>query len=59
MASQLDEALAQRVCAHAFNTLTFDKRETTNLFLDDRIYDTGEKIGPAHQKIVAQALSSE
>jgi hypothetical protein len=57
MATQLDEAVAQRVCAHAFNTLTFDKREMTNLHLDDRIYNEGETIGPVHQKIFAPRTS--
>jgi hypothetical protein len=53
----LDEALAQRVRAHAFGTLSFDRREKVNLYLDDRIYDEGETIGPAHQKIVAPRQS--
>src|SRR5262249_9895005 len=53
----LNETLAHRVRAHAFGTLTFDRREMVNLYLDERIYNQGETIGPAHQEIVAQRPS--
>jgi hypothetical protein len=57
MPTQIPEPTAQRVRAHAFNTLTFDKRQTTNLYFDDRTYNAGETIGPAQQRIVAQQQS--
>jgi hypothetical protein len=46
--------LFQRVRAHAFQSLSFDKRETTNLHLDEHIYQEGETIGPELQKIITR-----
>jgi hypothetical protein len=57
MATRPDESVLQSVRVHAFNSLSFDKREKTNLHLDDRIYHQGETIGPEFQKIVAQRPS--
>jgi len=57
MADQDNDRVLGRVRAHAFNSLPFDKRETTNLHLDERIYKEGEKIGPEFQKIVAKKPS--
>jgi hypothetical protein len=57
MATRPDETVLQRVRAHAFNSLSFEKRQKTNLHLDDRVYNEGETIGPEFQKIVAQRPS--
>lgn len=46
-----------RVRNDAFGRLSFRQRETTNLHLDERIYDRGETIGPRRQKIVAEHSS--
>ena len=43
----------QRVQAHAFSNLSFEKQETTNLHLDGHVYKKGELIGPAFQEISA------
>ncbi len=47
----------ERVRAHAFNQLSFRKRERTNLYLDEQIIQPGEMIGPSRQKIVAKVPS--
>jgi hypothetical protein len=57
MADTGRDQLLQRVRAHAFSSLPFDKREKSNLYLDERIYQEGEKIGPEFQKIIAQRPS--
>jgi hypothetical protein len=57
MADVGKDQILQRVRTHAFNSLPFDRREKTNLHLDEHIYKEGEKIGPAFQKITAQKPS--
>jgi hypothetical protein len=57
MATSREEQVLQRVRVHAFNSLSFDKRETTNLHLDEHIYEEGETIGPEFQRIVAKKPS--
>ncbi len=46
-----------RMRAHAFNSLDWQKRQITNLYLDRKIYEKGEKIGPEFQKLVASRRS--
>jgi hypothetical protein len=53
MAVKRDSQRLQRVQAHAFGSLSFDKQETTNLHLDTQVYKKGESIGPGFQKIIA------
>jgi len=57
MANEREEQVLQRVRTHAFSTLSFDKRETTNLHLDEHVYEKGETIGPEFQKIAADRSS--
>src|SRR6266567_2051299 len=57
MADERNEQILHRVRTHAFSTLTFDKRETTNLHLDEHVYEKGERIGPEFQEIVADRPS--
>jgi hypothetical protein len=57
MSAQVDDRLFARVRAHAFRTLSFAQQDTTNLYLDERIYEAGETIGPHFQRIVAQRPS--
>jgi hypothetical protein len=52
MAITRENPLFQRVRAHAFCSLSFEKQETTNLHLDEHVYKKGETIGPEFQKIV-------
>jgi hypothetical protein len=46
-----DSSVLKQVRIHAYESLSFEKRQTTNLHLDKHIYQAGEKIGPAFQKI--------
>jgi hypothetical protein len=48
---------AARIRAHAFNSLTPERRQRTNLYLDQRIYEKGETLGPAFQKLVVPKRS--
>jgi hypothetical protein len=54
MSSNQNEALFDRVRTHAFQQLSWQRRQTTNLHLDRRIYRAGEPIGPKRQRIVAE-----
>jgi hypothetical protein len=54
MSAPRDDAVFQRVRTHAFNSLSFETRETTNLHLDEHIYEEGEQIGPEFQNVVAE-----
>src|SRR5688572_3965255 len=40
-----------RVREHAFSTLSVRQRTRTNLYVDERIYESGETIGPRRQEI--------
>lgn len=51
------KTLFDRVRTHAFLHLPWEKRQTTNLYLDERIYSAGEVIGPKRQNIVAERPS--
>jgi hypothetical protein len=53
MPDSKEDQLLHRIRTHAFSRLPFNKRETTNLHLDEHVYKEGEKIGPEFQKIVA------
>jgi hypothetical protein len=57
MPDERQDRILQRVRAHAFDTLAYDKRATTNLYLDEHTYEQGQSIGPASQKIVARRPS--
>jgi hypothetical protein len=49
--------ILESVRQHAVRQLPYAKQQTTNLHLDSRIYNQGETIGPAFQKIVADRPS--
>ena len=46
--------LIDRVQENAFSTLTRQQRASTNLFIDERVYRSGEAIGPPMLEIVAE-----
>ena len=45
------------VRVNAFRQLPWSRIQTTNLYLDERIYETGDLIGPPHQNIHADRRS--
>jgi hypothetical protein len=47
----------ERVREHAFKTLLFKQRETTNLYFDERVYREGDVIGPKRQGVVAECAT--
>jgi hypothetical protein len=51
------EVVFKQVTDHAYNNLAPQKRQTTNLYLDRRVYQKGEKLGPESQKIVVEKPS--
>ena len=51
------DSIDDRIRAHAFNSLPFDRRLTSNLYLDHRIYKKGVVLGPAFQKIIVSRTS--
>ncbi len=57
MEAEINERTLRTVQTHAFERLTYAQRETTNLHVDMHIYQTGENIGPAFQKITASKPS--
>lgn len=57
MATRPDDAAFERARTHAFANLSYEKRGKTNLYLDEHVYEEGEKIGPEIQKIVARRPS--
>lgn len=57
MPTERQEHVLQRVRLHAFENLPFHMRETTNLHLDEHIYEKGEHIGPAFQKAIVEKPS--
>jgi hypothetical protein len=57
MPTQKNDRLFARVRAHAFRSLSLAQQDTTNLHVDERIYEAGETIGPPFQRIVAQRPS--
>jgi len=58
MPDSKEDQLLHRIRTHAFSRLPFNKRETTNLHLDEHVYKEGEKIGPEFQKIWPPGLAS-
>jgi Peptidase C13 family len=46
-----------RVREHAFSALSLRQRTGTNLYLDERIYQSGETIGPRRQQITTRRPS--
>jgi hypothetical protein len=55
--AKLTPDILNRVRNDAFERLSFRQRETTNLHLDERIYDKGETVGPRRQEIIAERPS--
>ncbi len=53
MPSKITRSVLKNVQGHAYERLSFAQRETTNLHLDTSIYQKGEVIGPAFQKVAA------
>lgn len=47
----------ERVRGRAFESLPFKKRNTTNLYFDERIYQKGDVIGPKRQGVVAECAT--
>src|ERR1041385_4945874 len=45
------DRVLQKVREHAFSTLNAENRQTTNLHIDEKIRNKGEKLGPEFQKI--------
>lgn len=43
----------EKIRIHALNRLSHATRQTTNLYIDHRLYKKGTKLGPAFQKIAA------
>jgi hypothetical protein len=58
---QLEEPVNERIHdlirAHAFSSLAPEQHLTTNLYLDTRAREPGEKLGPDFQKIVTEQKS--
>jgi hypothetical protein len=48
-----EQQIHDSIRAHAFSRLTADQRLSTNLYLDERERQKGEKLGPEFQNIVA------
>src|SRR6185436_1782733 len=46
-----------RVREHAFSLLSLRQRTRTNLYADERVYDSGETIGPRRQQITTKRPS--
>ena len=57
MATKKNEELFDRVRTHAFQSLHAAKKQTTNLYLDQKVYEKGAKLGPEFQKIVVDKPS--
>ena len=57
MANISENDQVARIRLHAFNSLDFRRRQTTNFYLDQRIYEKGDAIGPTFQKLVASRRS--
>ncbi len=57
MPDNQQEAVFQQISSHAFGNLSAQQRLTTNLFLDRRVYQKGEKLGPEFQNIVVDKPS--
>ncbi len=57
MANIDDNDRIAQIREHAFNSLDWRNRELTNLYLDRKIYEKGEKRGPAFQKLIAPKRS--
>jgi len=57
MATRKRSPAFDRIRTHAFNQLDWQRRQATNLYLDERVYEAGEMIGPRRQKIVADRQS--
>jgi hypothetical protein len=51
------EETLQKIRTHAFAELSLQQRYTTNLYLDERVHEKGEHLGPAFQKIVVDRPS--
>jgi Peptidase C13 family len=52
-----DNQVFERIRAHAYNSVPAVLIQTTNLYLDRRVREKGETLGPAFQKIIADESS--
>jgi|SRR5579859_3201516 len=52
MSAQDTNPLLQRIQTHAYDQLSFEQQARTNLYLDARVIQPGETIGPRRQQIV-------
>jgi hypothetical protein len=57
MATPTSSAILDRVRYHAFQQLAWEKRQKTNLYLDARIFESGERIGPRREETVVDRPS--
>jgi hypothetical protein len=57
MARKAQDEIFGAVQEHAFRTLPAERRQTTNLLLDHRVYEKGEKVGPEFQRITVDRPS--
>ncbi|HVM48814.1 MAG TPA: hypothetical protein VMU04_12355 [Candidatus Acidoferrum sp.] len=53
----MPKELFQRVREHAFRSTSFQARQTTNLYLDERVYAAGETLGPPRAGISVERAS--
>lgn len=53
-----DDRTIGRISQHAFEHITTRQRETSNLYLEHRLIEAGEQLGPTFQKIVAAERSA-
>ena len=57
MPEKVSKRVLQRIQSHAYERLSFEQRERTNLYYNPQILERGAPIGPAFQKIVAPRTS--
>jgi hypothetical protein len=57
MPTQEHESVQHRIRTHAFERLTYDQRQRTNLLASEHVFKKGESIGPEFQNIVATRSS--
>ncbi|MFY9803721.1 MAG: hypothetical protein WA211_17555 [Candidatus Acidiferrales bacterium] len=55
--SQQDERVFSTIQNHAFSRLSPRQRETTNLYIDKRVYKAGETLGTSLQQITVEVPS--
>lgn len=57
MATQKRSEIFDRVRQHAFTQLDWQKRKSTNLYIDTRVYESGERIGPEREEAFTDRAS--